>query len=79
MESGKTTCLEEGNINPDVPLRDEFEVRSLIVQDKLALLEGGPHVCQGVHCWVIDAKNVKELIGFRHERLIFVIQATTIN
>ena len=79
MESGRTTCLEEGDNSPDMPLGDEFEERSLSDQAKMALREGGPHVCQGIRCWVIDVKNVKELIGIRHERLGFVIQETTIN
>ena len=63
----------------DEPLWNEFDDRSVSVLVVMALWKGGPHVSQSIHCRVIVVKDVQCIIGFSHERLCFVIQATTVD
>ena len=66
-------------MNPEEPLRNRFEMRSLTIRTNLTLGEGGPHVCQGICCWIVCAKDVEKFIGLSHERNDFVVQAMTFN
>ena len=43
----------------------------------VALWERVPHIGHNVHCRVIELKDVKWLIGFRHKKLCFIEQVAT--
>ena len=53
--------------------------RRVFVLTVMALWKRGSHVSHSIRCRIIVTKDVECLIVFRHEKLGFVKQATTID